>query len=728
MKFIIKFRHIIFGIFTVLFIAGLLLVAKVNINYDGASYLPDNSNTKEALVVMNEEFGVFGACEIMVEDVSQLEALSIYQDINAIGGVKQVEFYPNQPDYYKNNNALFKVVFTTETYDLTTTETLDEIRLVLNDHNVYMRGETINAIQYNNVIQDEIVKIILILVPIVLIILFLTTTSWIEPVLFIIVVLFAVLINMGSNAFLPEVSYMTHATCGILQLALCMDYTVMMLHSYKEERLVNPSAKESVKIAARKSFVPILSSMLTTVAGFVALLFMTYTIGFDIGIVLIKGTLLSFAATFLLMPGLIVMFSSLIEKTKHRSILRPVKATYSFLYKTRYIMPVIAALIIGVSFFIQQENTFDYSETQIVYETPTLGAGYKAIRDEFGLNNNMVVLVPKNIPLQGAYMAELGPLLVEVQAKSVVSPLIFHTPYSKSEFTGLLSTFGLDAESITSLGDVFDLMMSVEGGTEFSIVEMVTFIEETTFLPPESKAALAPFIYQMNATRSELEGVNFDRFIIITNIEAESPEAFSFVDNVDRITGNHFDEYYLLGESVGIRDIKNVIADDYWKVTIITAVLVFTIILISFKNFLIPAILLLLILGATWINMSIPVMMGTNLLYLGYIIVSGIMLGATIDYAILYTHKYREKRQTLSKIESMQEAFNEAKHTVLTSGLILTFAGFALALFSSIPSISVFGSLIGRGAIASVVLVLFVLPQALFISDKLIIPKKTISE
>ncbi|MDD3382804.1 MAG: hypothetical protein PHT83_04855, partial [Bacilli bacterium] len=157
MKFIIRFRHIILSIFIVLFIVGILLITQVKINYDGSSYLPSDSNTKQALVVMNDEFGNYGACEIMVDDISQIEALGIYQSLIQTQGIRQVEFYPNQYDYYHDSKALFKIVFEGETYDLTTEETLDAIKLLLVEHNVYMRGEVINAIEYNNVLQDEII-------------------------------------------------------------------------------------------------------------------------------------------------------------------------------------------------------------------------------------------------------------------------------------------------------------------------------------------------------------------------------------------------------------------------------------------------------------------------------------------------------------------------------------------------------------------------------------------
>ena len=726
MKYIIKFRHIIFGLAIVLFVIGIFMITKVKINYDGTVYLPDNTNTKQALVVMEKEFGNYGACEVMVDNISQLEAQSVFQSLNETEGIRQAEFYANQEGYYQNNKALYKIIFNSGTYDDETNETLDRIKTLLADYDIYLRGESVTSIAYNNVLQDEIIKIVAILLPIVLIILFLMTTSWIEPLLFVIVVLVAVLINMGTNVFFPSVSYMTHATCGILQLALCMDYAVMMLSSYKAAREKTDDVKKAVKIASRESFLPVLASMLTTVAGFVALLFMKYTIGFDVGIVLIKGTLLSFAATFLLMPGLIVIFAKLLEKTKHRSIFRQVKMTYKFLYKTRFILPVAAVILIGVCFFVQQKNTFDYSETKIVYESPTLGVDYNKIKDTFGFNNNLVILVPKGLEKEAALMEELQPLLTEVEAKTVITPLIFYTPYTKMEFTNLLRSFGADQEAIDGLSSIFDLMIINSGGTKttFSVVEMVEFVQTTAFLTDEQKAELEPFVIMMNQAKAELEGTEYDRFLIVTDMASECDEAFKFIDDVETIVLKHYEEYYLLGDSVGIKDVKTIIDSDYWKITIITVVLVFVIILFSFRNIFIPIFLVFLILGATWINMSVPVLLGTNLLYVGYIVVSSIMLGATIDYAILYTHKYQEKRLIYdNKIQAMEEAFFEAKHTVLTSGLILIFAGYSLGFISTIPSVAVFGSLIGRGAIASVVLVLFVLPQILFVCDKIVVKK-----
>ncbi|MDD4211773.1 MAG: MMPL family transporter [Bacilli bacterium] len=723
MKLLLRFRYVILGLFLGLFAIGVLLIPQVTINYDGTTYLPSTTNTRQALLVMEEAFGNHGSCEIMVEDVTIQEAGSLALALQQVEGVASLTFFPTQSAYYHDEKALYQITFDTGNYDATTKSTLEAIEALLTDYDVYLRGESINATEYNKVIQKEIIQIVLIIVPIVLLILFLATTSWIEPVLFIIIVIISVLINMGTNAFFPSISYMTHATCGILQLALCMDYSVMMLHSYKEERLLGKEPKNAITSASKKSFVPIVASMATTIAGFVALLFMQYRIGFDVGIVLIKGTLISFATTFLLTPGLILMFAKMIEKTRHQSIFKPLKRTYSFLLKSRFVMPVLALLVIGFAFFMQTKNTFIYSENNIVYESPTLGESHEVMKEEFGINNPIVIIVPKDLAKQGALVQDLATLATNPVDATIAGPFLFYSPYTKEEFSSLLTSFGVSGEAATSIGQIFDLMSFSTGRTTFSIVEMVAFIQETPLMAPEDKAPLTPFIGQMQGALASFEGDEYDRIIVTTHFQPESEEAFSYLTSLEEKIALHFDEYYLLGESVGIFDIKNIIDDDYWKVTVITIVLIFVIILLSFQNFLAPLILIILILGSTWINMALPAIMGSNLLYIGYIIVSCIMLGATIDYAILYTHKYRENRETMDKTSSLQLAFQEAKHTVFTSGLILIGAGYTLGWVSSIPSIAVFGSLIGRGAITSVVLVLFVLPQTLLIFDKIIIKK-----
>jgi len=731
MKFIIKYRFYILGLFILLFITGGILLPSVKLNYDPSEYLSEDMPTKKALIVMDEEFGITGYCEVMAEGVSIVEAGQIYTELLALEGVKSVEFNPMNENFYKDENALYKISFPKGNYDEETDLTITNIKTTLESFDIYLRGESVSAIVYNEIVQKEIIKIIIFLLPIVLIILFLLTTSWIEPLLFIIVIGLSVVINMGSNIFFGEISYMTHLSCGILQIALCMDYAVIMLHSYKKNKVDPITASEAVIKASKESFIPILSSMLTTVAGFSALMFMRYKIGLDIGSVLVKGTLISFAATFLVMPGLIVMFAKLIDKSAHKSILVPLKSTYKFINKSKIIIPIIALAVISFAFVAQTKNSFIYSENNIVSESGTLGKSFKKISTTFGNNNDFVILVPfeneQDLQKEAVFITELNQMLMEknIEPKSQMTPLIFYTKYTRLEFAAFLGGLGIVGDDATQILGIFDLMQYQLSSSSFTILEMKNFIISTDSLSPEQKESLLPFTLQINGALKELESNKYHRIIFTIDIPIESDQTFELVNDIHELSDQHYGEqYYLLGESIGINDMKSVMNKDYIRVTIITIILIFIIILISFRKITIPLLLIILIEGAIWINMAIPAIMGNNLLYVGYIIVGCIMLGATIDYAILYTHRYTENRLNYNKGEAMKISFDESKTTVLTSGLILTFAGFTMAIASSIPSISVFGTLIGRGAIISIIVVLFVLPQTMLLFDKLVITKK----
>ncbi len=733
MKFIIKYRFIILGLFILLFVGGGILIPSVKLNYDPSEYLSEDMPTKQAILVMNEEFGNQGYCEVMAEGVTSADAGQVYGKLMNIEGIKNVEFNPSDPNFYKDGNALYKVSFPTGNYEEETDDAISEIKVILEDFNIYLRGESVSAIEYNNIVQKEIIKIIIFLLPIVLIILFMLTTSWIEPLLFIIIIGLSVVINMGSNFFFGEISYMTHLSCGILQIALCMDYAVIMLHSYKNNKINSTTPTEAVIKASKESFIPILSSMLTTVAGFSALMFMRYKIGLDIGSVLVKGTLISFAATFLVMPGLIIMFAKLIDKSEHKSILIPFKSTFKFINKTKIIMPIIAIVLIGFAFIAQTKNSFIYSENNIVSESGAIGKNFKKIKNTFGTNNDFVILVPHKTETsqvdtmkESEFIIKLNMMLAEKEytPKSQMSALLFYTPYTKAEFTGFLGGLGIVGEEAAQILNIFELMQYQFERTSFTILEMKTFIIATDLLTPEQKTAFLPFTAQIDGTLIELESENYHRIIFTIDIPIESDKTFELVNDIHELSEEHYgDKYYMLGESIGINDMKAVMNKDYIRVTIITIILIFIIILISFRKITIPLLLIILIEGAIWINMAIPAIMGSDLLYVGYIIVGCIMLGATIDYAILYTHRYSENRQIYDKKEAMRISFEESKTTVLTSGLILTFAGFTMALASTIPSISVFGTLIGRGAIVSIIVVLFVLPQTMLLFDKFVTKK-----
>jgi len=612
------------------------LIPQVTINYDNSKYLPKDIQTLRALEVMDEEFGLNGYVEIMVTDISVEQALGLYLELSAIDNIKYIEFNPSTEVSYKDNSALYKVTFSSDNYDDNTKESIISIRNSLSDYQYYMKGESVTALEYNNILKDEIIIIIIILIPIVLLVLFLTTTSWIEPLIFIIVVLVSVVINMGTNILFSSISYMTHATSGVLQLAICMDYSVILLHSYRK---YNKTCDKSIAIkkAVKSSFIPILGSALTTFFGFVALMTMRYKIGFDIGSVLAKGTIISVISAFLLMPGLIYIFDSLLKKTEHKSLFKENKYIHNFLYKSRFVIPFIALLIIAGAFFTQKTNKFVYSETSFVSDSEVISLSKDKIDTTFGNNNIFTILIPSNeLAKEGVLLYEIQSLVMEedIELKSLSSVTIFHTKLNEESFSSFFSNFGLDQASTNQIMQLYGLMKSQSEDDEFSVIDLINFVEQTTLLTNEQKQMFLLLSKEINQGIEELSTENYNRIILTVDIESESEKTFDFVGKLNELVSKEFDDrYYMVGESVAIYDIKEVVRKDFDRTNLLIIILVFIVILLSFKSSSIPVILILLIEGAIWVNMAVPALMNSNLLFIGYIIVSCIMLGATIDYA-----------------------------------------------------------------------------------------------
>lgn len=724
MNWIINRRYLILGIFVLLFIGSVVLFFQVNINYDNTKYLPEDRPTKQAFIVLNNEFGNHGYAEVMVKDISAQDAEILKQQFSLISGIQMIDFSKASMDDYQNNHALFEITFQEDNYATKTKEAIDEMKRMLETQDYYLGGESVIAIRYSEVIQEEILKIIAILLPIILIILLFTTTSWIDPLLFLIIIAISVIINMGTNAFFPSISYMTHATCGILQIALCMDYSVIILHSYRKNLTLGNDEKTSVLKALKESFLPILGSASTTIISFVVIMFMRYQIGFDIGVVLAKGTFISLVVTLLIMPGLIIIFGKLIKKTEHKSFIKPKHWVVHFILRTKYILPLFAIALIGGAIYMQGKLQFAYGEMAIASESTVIAQNQNEINDVFGNRNQFLILIPKQeAEKESSIIASIQNYIAlnDIKAKQITSISMFYYPYDRLSFQGFLTSFGLEADAIGSLMNIFDVISMQTGNVDLSIMDMRHFIETTDQLTIEQKEALIPFVVQINQVEQLLVSDHYHRIFIKVDLPVESEETFAFVDAIRTMQNNLFvEESYLIGESAAIFDMKEVVETDYKISTIITALLIFLVIMILFRSFSVPFFLVFLIEGAIFINMAVPALLNSNILYLGYIIISCIQLGATIDYGILFANRYLAYRKTNSAKQSIFFAFEETKNTVLTSGLILIGAGYVLGFASSIPSIAVFGTLIGRGAMISTLLVLFILPQVMLVFDKLI--------
>lgn len=670
-EFIVRHRKAVIVIFMAAVAVCGVLFFTVQVNYDLAEYLPEGSMTQNAIAEMEESFGSGGTVRVMVEEVTPAEALSIKARLTAVEGVKSVLWLDDAADlsqpletldaslteqFYKDGAALFTVTFTESDYASLTGEAIAAIR-ALPIENVSIAGNAEESRNMRQVLSKEILQIFLIVVPFCLLILFFASNAWVEPPLYLFVLLVSIVINMGTNAFFDSVSFITHAMAAVLQLAISLDYSLFLFHRYIEERDAGVAPKEAIVSATVKSFSSVLSSALTTVAGFLALLLMSYTIGRDIGLVLAKGIVFSLLTVMLLMPALIYSMRGVIDKTRHKHWVPSFQKLGRGVYKARWVLLSLVIVIMIPAYLASGNNLFLYGDNSGSAQGDT-AAERNAIADRFGVYNPVALLVPV-----GDVAAEVA-LTDELLAQPAVS----------------------------------------------GIQSLVTLADPT--LPREMLPA---------SVTSQFESEKYSRIVVMLNIASEGP---ALTEAVARLTGaaeRHYPGQWLAaGSPTSLADIKESVEGDGQRVQLLSILAVAVIVLLAFRSFTIPVLLVALIQFAIWINMAVPYFTGSSLVYIGYLVISSLQLGATIDYAILLTNRYMEERRLSPPKEAAISALCHAGPSVLVSTLILAGAGFAEALLSKVPSISEIGLLLGRGALLSGGMVLLVLPPLLAMLDKVI--------
>jgi len=670
-RFIVKRRNQIGILFIAMLIISILLIPMVRINYDLSEYVPDSKKAKQGLNIVKEEFGMQCFARVMLNDVTLVQAKEIKDKIAKVDGVDMVvwlddsvdinrplEFIPEKllNDYYKDGSAILEIMFEEDEYSSKTNKAVGEIQKIIPD-NSNMIGSPVDTKSSQNTLASQIVKIMIILVPVVIIILMLTTTSYLSSLLFMAVIGTSILLNLGTNIMFSHVSFVTYSIVAALQLAVSMDYSVFLLHEFEAEDKTN--IKEAMVKALSKSIISISSSALTTVAGFVALAFMDFTIGKDMGFVFAKGIIFSLLSVILFMPCLIIKFYPMIEKSSHRSFLPNFDKFSKVMSRISYLLIAIALTIAIPSYVAQKQNEFLYGSASFgggegtkVYEDE------KAIVAKFGRSNPVIILVPN-----GDYLSE--------------------------------KAMGEEIENLKVVKKVQSFTNSVAEGIPDS------------FVPIDS--------YQ------KLRTEKYSRFIIYLRTGSETELAFDSIKKLESIAEKYYgDNYEITGVVPITMDIKEVVNSDYNTVNRLSILAVMLILLFTFKSVALPILLTVVIELGIFINMAIPYFMGRSMMFIGYLIVSSIQLGATIDYAILLTNNYLEARKAKVKREASRIAVTKSLPSIITSGGILVVAAFLIKWCSSITAVSQIGELIGRGALISIILVVFFLPHILVMFDKLI--------
>ena len=640
------------ALFALLVIAAAVCQTGVAVNYNVTDYLPPDTPSTEALGVLSAEFaGGIPNARCMVRDVSLPEALEIKERLAAVPGVEAVTWLDDAADvlapletqdkrtvetYYKDGAALYTLTISDEhridavaAVRETTTGTVAEVRLI-----------TVIAVLF------------------VWFILTLTTSNWAEPVIVLAGLGVATVLNAGSNLVFGEISFVTNAAGSVLQLACTLDYSVFLIHRFAECLEEEPSPREAMTEALCKSTTSIMSSGLTTVIGFLALVFMRFGLGSDLGTALAKGIVISMITVFIFEPALILTTYRLMEKTRHRAFLPGFNKFARFVSRVMLPMLVVFALIMVPACLASTKNDFYYGSAHIYAEGTRYGEDTAAVEAVFGKSDTYVAMVERGDTAREEALSEALHAIPEV-------------------------------ESVLSYVD--------------------------------SVGAEIPMEYLDKNTLSLLVSEDYSRFVITVAADSEGERAFALVEEVRGILDSLYPGAdYLAGDGVSTYDLMDTITADNIKVNVIAIAAVFLVLLFSFRSLSLPVILVLSIETAIWINMAIPYFRGSTVFYISYLIVSSIQLGATVDYAILFADRYLEFRRALPKREAVIRTVSAVTVSVSTSGSAIIVVGLGLGFVSKHQIISQLGFFLGIGGALSLAIVLFVLPGFMYLCDGVI--------
>lgn len=748
---IVKLKWVFLVLFVALSIFGAVMIPHTKINYDLTGYLPAHCDSSTALELLKKEFDDKGMAYVMVKDVTPEKAGEIKTRLEKVEGVATVTYVESMN--YKNNSALYTV--TLKDYD-STAGAFDAVKDVidaLSDEKAYLSGQS--AFSYYTKLETEqsIMKLGIAIVVIILLVMLFTSKTYFELIVLILVFGAAMAINMGTNfLFVNGISYIANLVALVLQLALSLDYSIILLHRYMEERDNGEDAKTATVTALTKGLPEILSSSLTTVAGLAALMLMTLSIGAEIGLSLAKGIVVSMATVIFFMPALLVIFDKPIQKTRHKSFVPNVtKPARAIVRARKVIVPafLLIAILAGVA---QGFNKYSFN-----YNSGSLIVAPKKVIEEtgFGTLNSLVVVVPKGDAEKERQLVKYVESF-DLIDKSQTTALSTINVYSFIDPNTTEKLYLTDEVSKKDIGNLIDKIPSDAGvnpliikpiieswfddyvknylpeGTkpskakvrlidllDFAVREKFDAISRFIGDDPEKLAYLEQ-IKQISFAKANLESENYSRITFNINGGVEDDDVFELVKTLKSGVSDFYEERYITGESVVCYEMSEYFMKDNLMVCLFTDLFILVILLITFRNISLPIILILAIQGGIFINFAIPFLSKTSISFIGYLIISAIQMGATIDYAIVLTNRYRGIRKDFTdRYDAMAAATNAVFPTILTSGVILTATGFVMSMLSS-GVVAQLGLLLGVGTLTSIIIVLFVLPSLLLVTEKVV--------
>ena len=671
---VVQFRIPILLISIVLLIPSFLGYVGTRVNYDILSYLPKDIETMVGQDILVEEFGTGAFSMFIVEGMEAKEVVRLKEEIEQIEHVEKVVWYDTVMDisipmemmpeeiyraFNSGDATMMAIIFDETTSADGTMEAIEDIRRVAG-RSCFLSGMSAVVTDTKNLSEKEAPIYVCIAVLLSCLVLSLTMDSFLIPFLFLLSIGMAILYNLGSNIFLGEISYITKALSAVLQLGVTMDYSIFLWHSYQEKIPEAADNKEAMAKAIGETITSVVSSSLTTVAGFIALCFMSFTLGMDLGVVMAKGVVFGVATCVTILPSMILVFDKALEKTKHKALLPDLKGIGEFVTRHyRVFILLFAAMLFPAIFGYRNTKVYYSLDETLPKDLASIIANDK-LNEKFDMNATHMLLLSADLPGR--------------EVKSMTEEL--------KAVDGVNWVLGLNAVK----GDMIP-------------EEMV---------PDSLKGAL--------------ESDNWQLLLIGSQYKVASEEVNDQCSRISAVCKSYDSRGMLVGEAPCTKDLIEITDQDFKTVSVVSIGVIFVIIFLVFKSAALPVILVSVIEMAIFVNMGIPYYTGTQIPFIASVVIGTIQLGATVDYAILMTTRYRKERYGgVSRKEAVAIACQSSVKSIVVSALSFFAATFGVGLYSNIDMISSLCTLMARGALVSMVSVIFILPSMFMVFDRIII-------
>ena len=728
-NFLVGKRKILLCLFLAIMIASLFLIGQVRINYDLTEYLSENSHLKQGMQLMEQEFGHEDSSRLraMIPGLSETEKEEVLAWISGLEQVSGVDWNAGE-EYNRDGYTLYEI---TTGVDSHSAEAAELYRAV---HEKY---DSLGAATSGDIHEANVpilpLYVVLIAIGLVVMVLLIMCNSWFEPVVIMLNIGIAVAINLGTNVLFPSISEYTYSIAGIMQLVLSMDYSIILLNRYTQEKENSTDNLSAMKTAISAALPAIAGSSLTTFAGLLCLAFMGFKLGANMGYTLAKGVLISLICIFTVLPSLILMSDRLIVKSRKKALRIPMGKISRFEYKARIALLILFPMLFAGAFLLK-------NNTEIAYMLQTNNAVDAVFED----HHSLVLLYETKD--SGRIAEVLEPIEKDGKVTSVTG--YYNTLGKAYKADEILELFGEDAGLSASMirtvySDKFS--DSSSGGSVMSKflgarnsynedwamtpAELVTHIQEnflnnptySAFISADARQQIAEAEEMIRENTAKLEGEHYGRVILTTAYPEDSAETREFLGMLSERCETMLEgDTWLIGTSEMNREMARTFDAEMNRITLISALAIFIVVALTFRSLIIPLVLVLTVQCGIYLTMAFIGLSGGAMYYLAILMVQCILMGATIDYAILYTSYYREQRLSNSNPDAIRNAYNGSLHTILTSALIMIGAAGILGYVFANPAIGEICLTISRGAISATLIIVFVLPGVLAALDRFV--------